>query len=94
MDPVVISHYEAVIIYAQEIKLMWQAGLDYNNGSLLTSRMRGSSYKSLIGQLHIGKDGIRARDYDLNFFNHDRGKFEVVLISRKVSALTFWVSNL
>ena len=61
---------------------MLKAGLDYHDSFLLVSRMRGSTYNTRNGYVHIGEDGIRERDYDLSFFNPDRHKFEVILKNR------------
>ena len=65
-------------MYAQEVKRMWQAGLDYRDGYLLTSRVRGSVYDCLLDTIVIGPDGLRDRNLDVSFFSPDEGKFRVM----------------
>ena len=76
-------------MYAQEVKRMWLAGLDYNDGSLLASRVRVTVYDCLLSNISIGPDGLRDRNYDLSFFDPDEGKFKVLFRCQKAGAVSF-----
>ena len=58
---------------------MCKGDLDYNDGSLLASRIRGKDYDTPLGTVIMGSDGIRDRDLDIKFFDAREGAFKVVL---------------
>ncbi|OQV23376.1 putative Atrial natriuretic peptide receptor 2 [Hypsibius exemplaris] len=78
LDPVVMSFYEAIMLYAQEVAAMFRAGLDFRNGAKLTKRYLGTEYNDVsVSPLRIGTNEERDCDFDVKLFNRTSGKFEL-----------------
>ncbi|XP_060028242.1 guanylate cyclase 2G-like [Erinaceus europaeus] len=60
--------HDAVLLYAQTVKQMIQAGSDFHDGRLLVSTLRGSNQTSLrgiTGPIYVDLQGERCMDYSI-----------------------------
>ncbi|OQV12268.1 Atrial natriuretic peptide receptor 1 [Hypsibius exemplaris] len=102
-DPVVMSFYESIMIYAQEVASMTEAGEDFRNGSAMVARIMNTEFVGITGYLSFGNVGDRDRNFDLKSFNPDVGTFELAIKFGRLSGTqnhtflqvddTLWFAN-
>ncbi|OQV23264.1 Atrial natriuretic peptide receptor 1 [Hypsibius exemplaris] len=105
LDPVVMSFYESIMLYAHEVAAMSQSGLHFHNGQALAKRYLGTEYHNVsTSPLRIGTNEERDCDFDVKMFNKTTATFEVALefvqqcavsnsLLRRVSTSTVWFAN-
>ncbi|OWA49808.1 Atrial natriuretic peptide receptor 2 [Hypsibius exemplaris] len=79
LDPILISAYQTLVVYAQEVVKMKGQGVDYYNGTLVSSRIRGNLYHTSLGRVVFDEFGQRDVDYDIKTFDDTTGKFRVFM---------------
>ncbi|OWA52923.1 Atrial natriuretic peptide receptor 1 [Hypsibius exemplaris] len=79
LDPILISAYQTLVLYAQEVVRMKGEGVDYCNGTLASGRMRGNLYHTSLGRVIFDEFGQRDMDYDIKTFDDATGKFRVFM---------------
>ena len=78
VDPVVIGHYETIVLYARVIASFVEKGLDYTNGKLVVKNMVNTSFEGFQGSLiYIGSDGQRDKSYKIQYYDNIADAFTV-----------------
>ncbi|OQV18934.1 Atrial natriuretic peptide receptor 1 [Hypsibius exemplaris] len=79
LDPVITAHYEAILLYAEEVVSMMKDGFRQISGKVMASRICGNKYDvGVAGPISIFTSGQRACYLDIQAFNTKSEDFETI----------------
>ncbi|OQV12253.1 Atrial natriuretic peptide receptor 1 [Hypsibius exemplaris] len=78
LDPVLVAHYEAIMLYALTVTDFFFDGKNYKNGSMLIDSMTNATFEGFRGdEISIGDDQTRDRSYAVKFYDNVTDQFNV-----------------